>query len=89
LKYLRVDGRMIIIRYILGVGWEAMDWIDVAQDRDRCWALVNAVINLHFPQNSGNDLTSLGLVRCSGKALLHQLVSLMPYFFSLKKGFLL
>jgi hypothetical protein len=23
-----------------------MDWIDMAQDRDRWWALVNAVMNL-------------------------------------------
>jgi hypothetical protein len=26
-----------------------MDWIDVAQDRDRWWALVNAVMNLQVP----------------------------------------
>jgi len=26
-----------------------MDWIDLAQDRDRGWALVNAVMNLPFP----------------------------------------
>jgi hypothetical protein len=28
------------------VGCEGMDWSDLAQDRDRCGALVNAVMNL-------------------------------------------
>jgi hypothetical protein len=31
------------------VRWRGMDWLDVAQDRDRCWALVNAVMNLRVP----------------------------------------
>ena len=26
-----------------------MDWIDLAHDRDRWWALVNAVLNLRIP----------------------------------------
>jgi len=28
------------------VEWSGMNWVTVAQDRDRCDALVNAVINL-------------------------------------------
>jgi len=32
------------------VGWEVgMDWIDLAQDRDRWLALVNAIISLQVP----------------------------------------
>jgi hypothetical protein len=26
------------------LGWRGMNWIDLAQDRDRCWALASAVI---------------------------------------------
>ena len=31
------------------VGWREMDWIDLAQYRDRWWALVNAVMNIQIP----------------------------------------
>jgi len=40
------------------MGCEGMDWMDVAQDRDRWRALVNAVMNLQVPYNVGNFLTS-------------------------------
>jgi hypothetical protein len=40
------------------VEWEGMDWIDLSQDRDRRWALVNAVMNFLVPYNMGNFLTS-------------------------------
>jgi len=40
------------------VGWEGMEWIDLAQERDRWLAVVNAVMNLRVPYNAGNFLPS-------------------------------
>jgi len=31
------------------VGCRGMDWIELVQERDRSWALANAVMNLHVP----------------------------------------
>jgi len=31
------------------VGWRGMEWIELAQDKDRWWTLVNAVMNLRVP----------------------------------------
>ena len=44
-----VNGR-IIFRWIFRK-WDVggMDWIDLAQDRDGCGTLVNAVMNLRVP----------------------------------------
>jgi hypothetical protein len=33
------------------VGWGGMDWIDLAQDRDRWRTVVYAVMNLQVPCN--------------------------------------
>jgi hypothetical protein len=31
------------------IGWDGMDWIDLAQDRDQWRVLVNTVIKLRVP----------------------------------------
>ena len=35
------------------VGPGGMDWIDLAQDRDRWWVLLNAVMNFGFHKMLG------------------------------------
>ena len=53
------------------VGCEGMDWIDVAQHRDRWLALVNTVMKFRVPQNSGKFLTSWEPVSFSRRTLHH------------------
>jgi hypothetical protein len=41
-----MDSNKIDLREI---GWDGMDWIDLAQNRDQWRALVNTVMNLRVP----------------------------------------
>jgi len=43
-----MDGR-IILRWIFKVGCGVMDWIELAEDRGRWRALVNAVMKVRVP----------------------------------------
>ena len=53
------------------VGCGYMDWIGLAQDRDRWRTLVTAVMNLRVPWNAGNFLTSCKPVSFSRRTLHH------------------
>jgi hypothetical protein len=41
-----VDNSKLSLREI---GWDGVDWVDLAQDRDQWRALVNTVMNLRVP----------------------------------------
>jgi hypothetical protein len=55
------------------IGWDRMDWIDLAQDRDQCRVLVNTVMNLRVPKKFGKFLSSCTTAGSfSRRAQLHE-----------------
>ena len=57
------------------VGRGYMDWIGLAQDRDKWRTLVSAVMNHRVPCNAGNFLTSCKPVSFSRRTLLHGVIT--------------
>jgi len=57
--------------YLQVVRFAGMDWIELAQDRDRWWALMTAVMNIRVPYNAGNFLASWKPVSFSRSTLFH------------------
>ena len=65
----RVDGR-IILKWMRG--WMVgMDGVGVVQDRERCRAVVNTMMNLRVPYYAKNFFSSSGRVSFSERTLLH------------------
>jgi hypothetical protein len=50
---------------------EGMDWIDLAEDKDKWGVVAKPVMNFRVPKNAGNLLTWRGSISCSRKTLLH------------------
>jgi hypothetical protein len=48
-----VDGRINAEMDLREVEWGDMNWIDLAQDRDRRWAVVSAIMNLQVSYMRG------------------------------------
>ena len=53
------------------LGCGHVEWIGLAQNRDKWRTLVSAVMNFRVPWNAGNFLTSCKPVSCSGRTLHH------------------
>lgn len=50
-------GVKITLKLVLKKWWKGMDWIQVAQDKDPRWAVVNTKINLNVPERTQNFST--------------------------------
>jgi hypothetical protein len=57
LEDLSIDER-ITLKWIFKLQVGRVEWIDLAQNRNWGWALVNTVLNYRLPQNEGNFLSS-------------------------------
>jgi hypothetical protein len=53
-----VDWKKIFKSILKEVGWGGTDWIDLAQERERWWVLLNLVARLRIPQNVENFFTT-------------------------------
>ena len=65
-----IDGK-IILRCVFRKWDGGMDWIDLAQGRDRWRAVVNAVMSLRFSLNAGNLFPGCEPDSFSRRTLLH------------------
>jgi hypothetical protein len=48
-EYQDVGGWTILKRVLREIGWDGVDWTDMAQDRDQWSALANMVMSIRVP----------------------------------------
>jgi hypothetical protein len=65
----------------LEIGWGDVDWIGLAQDRDKWRALVNAVMNLRVPQNAGKLSSGYMIGGLSSSSQFHRVSQLVIYIY--------
>jgi hypothetical protein len=65
-----VDSIKIYLREILG--WNDMDWIDLAQNRDQRRALLNMVMNFQVPKTAGKFFSDRTIGKFSRRAQLRK-----------------
>ena len=70
---IRMDLQEVVCGYV--------DWIGLAQDRDRWRTLVSAVMNLRVPWNAGNFLTSCKPDAPQGLCTMEWVIAPFPCFF--------
>jgi hypothetical protein len=58
--------------YLREIGWDGVDWIGMAQDRDKWRALVNTVLSLRVPSNAGGFLRGCTIDSSSRRAQLRK-----------------
>ena len=61
----------MMLKCVTEVQWKGLNWIHLAQDRKKWQALVNMVVNLWVPQNSGSFSTSRRIKSISERTLFH------------------
>jgi hypothetical protein len=54
------------------VGWDGVDWIDMAEDSDQCWAFVDMVMNLRVLLNAGKFVSGYTIGGSSRRAQLRE-----------------